>query len=211
MRVRAKMTLRNDKMLAARERLGLTQKALAELAEVTLPFVSQLESFDFSAWESAVPEGNADTPGLQVTKLRSVELDQRARRVADVLELDIRDVLPSELRGHKIESSISRVADVDARRLLHLRAMSLPSGCEEVENQAIGTEARRRIAEALATLSYREREVLKLRFGLGDGYTYTLEEVAHVFQVGRERIRQIEAKAIRRLQRPERVKKLKGL
>ena len=53
-------------------------------------------------------------------------------------------------------------------------------------------------------------EVLKLRYGLGDGYTYTLEEVGRIFNVTRERVRQIEAKAIRKLQHPVRSRKLEG-
>ena len=61
---------------------------------------------------------------------------------------------------------------------------------------------RSRIAKVLKTLSYREREIIKLRYGLGDGYSYTLEEVGHIFKVTRERIRQIEAKAVRKLQQP---------
>ncbi len=59
-----------------------------------------------------------------------------------------------------------------------------------------------RLNGLLSNLSWREREILKMRFGLGDGYNYTLEEVAYVFQVTRERIRQIEHRAIRRLQDP---------
>jgi RNA polymerase primary sigma factor len=59
-----------------------------------------------------------------------------------------------------------------------------------------------RIASVLKSLSYREREIIRLRYGLGDGYSYTLEEVGHIFKVTRERIRQIEAKAIRKLQQP---------
>jgi len=50
-----------------------------------------------------------------------------------------------------------------------------------------------------AKLSYREREILKLRYGLGDGVTFTLEEVGHIFRVTRERIRNVEAKALRKL------------
>jgi RNA polymerase primary sigma factor len=67
-----------------------------------------------------------------------------------------------------------------------------------------------RIEAVLRTLSYREREIIKLRYGIGDGYTYTLEEVGRIFKVTRERVRQVEAKAIRKLQHPVRARKLEG-
>jgi len=66
------------------------------------------------------------------------------------------------------------------------------------------------LKEAMEVLSWREREILKLRYGLGDGYCYTLEEVGRIFQVTRERIRQIENKAVQKLQQPFRSKKLKS-
>jgi RNA polymerase primary sigma factor len=69
---------------------------------------------------------------------------------------------------------------------------------------------RERIDIILKTLSYREREIIKLRYGIGDGYTYTLEEVGRIFKVTRERVRQVEAKAIRKLQHPVRARKLEG-
>jgi RNA polymerase primary sigma factor len=74
-----------------------------------------------------------------------------------------------------------------------------------------GNEALKdRIEEVLKTLTYREREIIKLRYGIGDGYTYTLEEVGRIFKVTRERVRQVEAKAIRKLQHPVRARKLEG-
>ena len=69
---------------------------------------------------------------------------------------------------------------------------------------------RARIDALLATLTYREREILRLRYGLGDGYAYTLEEVGRVFKVTRERVRQIEAKAVRKLQHPVKSRQLEG-
>ena len=81
------------------------------------------------------------------------------------------------------------------------------------ENPAVGAAQemlRNRIAKVLKSLSYREREIIKLRYGLGDGYSYTLEEVGHIFKVTRERIRQIEAKAVRKLQAPARSEELAG-
>ena len=65
------------------------------------------------------------------------------------------------------------------------------------------------IRSVLNTLPAREQKVLRMRFGLDDGYSHTLEEVGYVFQVTRERIRQIEAKALRRLRHPSRSRKLK--
>ena len=56
----------------------------------------------------------------------------------------------------------------------------------------------------MKTLTYREREIIRLRYGLADGYTYTLEEVGRIFKVTRERVRQIEAKAVAKLQHPVR-------
>lgn len=69
---------------------------------------------------------------------------------------------------------------------------------------------REKIESLLKTLTYREREIVRLRYGLGDGYTYTLEEVGRIFKVTRERVRQIEAKALRKLQNPVRAKQLEG-
>ena len=67
---------------------------------------------------------------------------------------------------------------------------------------------KQQIQEAMQTLNYREREILKLRYGLADGYAYTLEEVGKIFQVTRERVRQIESKAVKKLQHPHRSKSL---
>ncbi len=69
---------------------------------------------------------------------------------------------------------------------------------------------REKIERLLKTLTYREREIIRLRYGLGDGYTYTLEEVGRIFKVTRERVRQIEAKAVRKLQHPVRSQHLEG-
>ena len=69
---------------------------------------------------------------------------------------------------------------------------------------------RDKIENLLKTLTFREREIIRLRYGLGDGYTYTLEEVGRIFKVTRERVRQIEAKAVRKLQHPVRSKQLEG-
>ncbi|MCL2242885.1 MAG: RNA polymerase sigma factor RpoD [Treponema sp.] len=80
---------------------------------------------------------------------------------------------------------------------------------ENPANQTAFTLLQEQLGGVLSTLPAREQEVLKMRFGLEDGYSLTLEEVGLYFNVTRERIRQIEAKALRRLRHPKRSRKLK--
>jgi RNA polymerase primary sigma factor len=87
-------------------------------------------------------------------------------------ETEIGQLLPDELEEHP--------ADQVGRRMLHERLLAL------LETK----------------LSWREREIIKLRYGLGDGYNYTLEQVAYIFHVTRERIRQLERRALDKLQDP---------
>ena len=77
------------------------------------------------------------------------------------------------------------------------------------QDAASHTLLKEQLSEVLSTLTPREERVLRLRFGLEDGRSRTLEEVGEVFNVTRERIRQIEAKALRKLRHPSRSKKLK--
>jgi len=133
------------------------------------------------------------------------------------------------------EASIEEIAEkgamsvVEARRVMkisrHPISLDRPVGESEdsyfgdfIEDESsespvtVATQEmlRNRIENVLSTLTYREREIIKLRYGIGDGYTYTLEEVGRIFKVTRERVRQIEAKAIRKLQHPVRARKLEG-
>ena len=80
---------------------------------------------------------------------------------------------------------------------------------ENPANQTAFTLLQEQLGTVLSTLPVREQEVLKMRFGLDDGYSLTLEEVGLYFNVTRERIRQIEAKALRRLRHPKRSRRLK--
>lgn len=66
-----------------------------------------------------------------------------------------------------------------------------------------------RLESVLTSLTYREREVIKLRYGIGDGYIYTLRQVGRIFKLSHARIHQIEAKAIRKLTHPVRAEKLR--
>ena len=86
---------------------------------------------------------------------------------------------------------------------------------EEASLRPEEKEARESLGEkvkaVLKTLTFREREIIKLRYGFDDGYIYTREEVGRVFQVTRERVRQIEAKAIKKLQHLVRARKLEDV
>jgi RNA polymerase primary sigma factor len=84
------------------------------------------------------------------------------------------------------------------------------SSTENPVKVATNSVLRGKIDGLLKTLTFREREIIRLRYGLTDGYTYTLEEVGRIFKVTRERVRQVEAKAIRKLQHPVRARKLEG-
>lgn len=77
-------------------------------------------------------------------------------------------------------------------------------------NATAYTMLKEQMDDVLSTLTEREKKVLRLRFGIGDGYPRTLEEVGAIFKVTRERVRQIEAKALKKLRHPIRARKLKG-
>ena len=84
------------------------------------------------------------------------------------------------------------------------------NGLPKPQKAASNELLREKIDSLLKTLTYREREIIRLRYGLGDGYTYTLEEVGRIFKVTRERVRQIESKAVSKLQHPVRSQQLQG-
>ncbi len=129
--------------------------------------------------------------------------------VANALQRPVEQLFPIYLYDDLINAETERVVEVSSFTALPMAAQQiirrLPAPVDADNSHQIQTvELRERIQEALKTLTYREREIIKLRYGLGDGHTYSLDEVAKVFKVGRERIRQIEKKAIRKLQSNER-------
>lgn len=134
---------------------------------------------------------------------REPTIEETARRAGTPLE-ETRRVLAMSRYPISLDRPVGNSEDSHFGDLL-------PDG--DAESPAVGAAQemlRTRIAKVLRTLSYREREIIKLRYGLGDGYSYTLEEVGHIFKVTRERIRQIEAKAVRKLQQPSRSQELTG-
>ena len=81
----------------------------------------------------------------------------------------------------------------------------------EKPEKSVGNEMlRNELDKILQTLTPRERKIIRLRYGLENGYIYTLEEVGRIFEVTRERVRQIEAKAVKKLQTPGRSRRLLG-
>ena len=134
---------------------------------------------------------------------REPTLEETARRAETTIE-EARRVLAMSRYPISLDRPVGNSEDSHFGDLL-------PDGTAESPAIGAGQEMlRMRINSVLKTLSYREREIIKLRYGLGDGYSYTLEEVGHIFKVTRERIRQIEAKAVRKLQQPSRSQELVG-
>ena len=150
-----------------------------------------------------------------LSKLRNIQkrLQQEMRREPTTEEVAIR-------AGISLEE-VKRVLDIGRHPVSLDRPVGEGDDCsfgeliEDVEQDnpvknANNCILRDKIEGLLKTLTYREREIVRLRYGLGDGYTYTLEEVGRIFKVTRERVRQIEAKAIRKLQHPVRSQQLEG-
>jgi len=125
----------------------------------------------------------------------AAELDMPVEKVIEIIRM-----APEPL---SLETPVGEQEDS------HLGEFIEDTKAESPADVASNTVLRERLEDVLSTLSEREREVLKLRYGLNDGYSRTLEEVGRVFQVTRERIRQIEAKALKKLRHPSRSKKLK--
>ncbi len=144
-----------------------------------------------------------------LTKLRNTakQLQQEFGRTPTVEEIAVTADVPLE--------EAERVLDIGRHPVSLDRPVGEGDDCsfgEFVEDHSTDNPCklanngllRDRIEELLKTLTYREREIIRLRYGLADGYSYTLEEVGRIFKVTRERVRQIEAKAVAKLQNPVR-------
>ena len=180
----------------------------------------------YATWwiRQAITRSIADHARTIRIPVHMIETMSKLRNIAKVLLQDIG-------REPTIEE-IAKAADMpvaEARRVMkisrHPISLDRPVGesedsyfgdfiedesVEKPDDTATQEMLSSRIEQVLKTLTYREREIIKLRYGIGDGYTYTLEEVGRIFKVTRERVRQVEAKAIRKLQHPVRSRKLQG-
>ena len=145
---------------------------------------------------------------LAECKYICIPLSERIQKLSEDLELTEQDI-----------KKILRIRD----SYLNVRSLNLPVGedtstelyelitdekTDLTENLALQDDLKEQIKNILATLKPKEERVLRLRFGLDDGITKTLEEIGQIMGVTRERIRQIEGKALKKLRRPAKVNKL---
>jgi RNA polymerase primary sigma factor len=158
------------------------------LEEVALK-MGLLSSEETTAIEDALSDGEPLTPTLQY------RLKMAASKVGDIARMS-QEPMSLEMPVGSDESN--PLGDF-------IEDESIPGPADETSRQLL----REQMKDILDSLSPRERHVLRLRFGLDDGQTYTLEEVGQKFGVTRERVRQIEAKALRKLRHPTRSRKLK--
>jgi RNA polymerase primary sigma factor len=180
----------------------------------------------YATWwiRQAITRAIADQARTIRIPVHMIDVLSRLRNVAKRLQ--------QELKREATVEEIAARADVsveEARRVLNIgrHPVSLDRPVGESEDSSFGEFIedgsnetpvhmanngilRDRIESLLKTLTYRERQIIRLRYGLVDGYTYTLEEVGRIFKVTRERVRQIEAKAVAKLQHPVRCHHLEG-
>ncbi len=180
----------------------------------------------YATWwiRQAITRAIADQARTIRVPVHMIETMTKLRAAARVLLQDIgREPTVEEM------AEVANVPIDEARRVMRIsrQPISLDKPIGESDDSAFGDFLEDRSTDSpvsnaasemlkdkidvvLKTLTYREREIIKLRYGLGDGYTYTLEEVGRIFKVTRERVRQIEAKAVRKLQHPVRSRQLQG-
>jgi RNA polymerase sigma factor (sigma-70 family) len=192
--------------------IEVIQPWIARISERIEPQVFGESTVDEETWDNAVIDTLAplivtvQSGGIPSWSRFSARFQQDLRRRCEVIceqnfaTVSLDDEIPNP--------EALRVTDEPAEVSLHetIPSAQYPEGHQHVNTE--NAELGERFNEVLRSLNYREREILKLRFGLGDGYTYTLEEVAKIFKITRENIRQKEAKGLLKMRRPLRAARL---
>ena len=168
----------------------------------------------YATWwiRQAITRAIADQARTIRIPVHMVETINKVIRVSRQLLQELgHDPSPEEI-AEEMNMPVDKVREImkiAQEPVSHLGDFIPDEGASEPSEAASFTLLKEQLVDVLSTLTPREEKVMKLRFGIEDGRTRTLEEVGKEFNVTRERIRQIEAKALRKLRHPSRSKKLK--